>query len=130
MPAACGIDLLTLKPRDFIAKVLTIKQQGPMLEMIVQRSIKIERAKPNPMPHAERRVRSLIRRGQADTLSGFVSAFPDHFKRIEHWDAIDIVERLHFVPRKGRERVGDELSLMSHVSQASNIKPRPRRERL
>lgn len=121
------IDLFTLKPRDFLAKVLVIKQHWPTLEMIIQRSVDIENAKPRPTPNAERRIWSVVRRAFAHTLSGFASAFPDHFKRIQHWDAIDIDERLHWVPRKGCERVGDELSLMSHVSQATI---RPRRERL
>src|SRR5258708_2997555 len=48
-------DLLTLKPREFIARVLTIKQHRPMLEMIINRSIDFEAAKSNPMPSAERR---------------------------------------------------------------------------
>jgi hypothetical protein len=104
-----------------------IKQHKGILETIIQRSITIECAKPNPMPLAERRVRELIRRGQADTLSGFARAFPRQFERIKRWDCIDIDERLHWVPMK---RCVHQVGEMSHVSQASNIKPSRRRERL
>jgi hypothetical protein len=107
-------DLLTLKPREFLAKVLMIKQHGPILETITRRSIRHENAKPSPMPYAERRVRELIRRGQGDTLSVFASSFPRQFERVKVWACIDIVDTLQFVARAGHER---KLGVMSHVSQ-------------
>jgi hypothetical protein len=55
-------DLLTLKPREFAAKVLAIKQHLRILETIIQRSIDIVGRGSNRMPKAERRIRELVRR--------------------------------------------------------------------
>lgn len=95
-------DLLTLKPREFLAKVLTIKQHKLILEMIIQRSINA--MTPHPLINAERRIRSWVRRFDVDTLSGFARSFPKHFERLPHWDCIDIDETLHYVPMKRRVR--------------------------
>jgi hypothetical protein len=94
------VDLLTLKPREFAAKVLTIKDHRGILETIINRSIDIEATKSNPMPNTEKRIRTLVKRAGSDTLSGFARSFPKQFERIKHWDCIDIDERLYWVPMK------------------------------
>jgi hypothetical protein len=113
------VDLLAIKPREFAAKVLTIKQHKGILETIINRSIAIEAAKPDPLPHAERRIRSLIRRAGLDCVSGFARSFPKQFERLPHWDCIDIVEMMQWVPMK---RVCEGVGYMSHVSQAVQTK--------
>lgn len=89
-------DLLTFKPAEFFAKEIAIKDVRAILEKIVQRSIKHEVAKSNPMPHVERRIRALVRRGQCDHASVFARAFPKQFERIPHWDCIDVEDTLNW----------------------------------
>lgn len=120
-------DLFTLKPREFAAKVLTIKQHKPMLETIINRSIDIEAAKSHPMPNARMRVSALVRRAGSDTLSGFAHCFPKQFERLPHWDCIDIDETMHWVPMK---RCVQGVGNNAHVSQGLQTKPPRHRERL
>lgn len=121
------IDLARLRPREFLAKVLTIKNHRPMLETIIRRSIKAFR--PHPMMQTETRIRAKVRRDQTDTLTGFARVFPRQFERIKTWVCLDVVDDLQFTPmvRDGKHVV-DEVGEMCNVSQAPS--PRLHRERL
>jgi hypothetical protein len=116
-------DVIDIDPVAFVAKHLTAKDIGPMLEKIVQRSIKHHR--PHPMMPIESRIRGHIRRYRLDHASGFAGAFKKQFERIPHWDCIDVEDTLNWASVDVRcdKKVGELCSLLPP-------RPRPRRERL
>lgn len=83
-------DLFKLKPAEFFAKEIAIKDIKPILETIIQRSAKAYEPKSNRMPDAETRIRELVRRAGSDHASTFAKLFPYQFERVKHWDCIDV----------------------------------------
>lgn len=82
-------DLLTLKPAEFFAKEITIKDHRDILATIIQRSIDEPQA-PHPMMQTETRVRDRVRRYGLDHVSNFAYFFKKQFERIKPWDCIDV----------------------------------------
>jgi AraC-like DNA-binding protein len=81
-------DLLTLKPDQFFAKEIAIKDIRAILETIIQRSIRD--TTPHPLIRTEPHIRELVRRAGFDHASTFAHAFPKQFERVRHWDCIDV----------------------------------------
>jgi hypothetical protein len=105
-------DVIDIDPVAFVSKHLTAKEIGPMLEKIIQRSIKAIR--PHPLIRIETRVRECVRRAGFDHASRFASAFPKHFERVEHWDCIDVEETLNWASSDVQcdEKVGELCCLL------------------
>lgn len=87
-------DLLRLRPAEFFAKQIAVKDIRPIMEKIIQRSIKAHR--PHPLMPIERRIRAMFRRYRWDHASGFAGMFKKQFERIPHWDCIDVEDTLNW----------------------------------
>lgn len=105
-------DVTDIDPVAFVAKHLTAKDIGPMLEKIVRRSMKEHG--PHPMMPIESRIRGHIRRYRLDHASGFAGAFKKQFERIPHWDCIDVEDTLNWASVDVRcdKKVGELFSLL------------------
>ena len=82
-------DLLKIKPAEFFAKEIAIKDHREILATIIQRSIDKPQG-PHPMIQTETRVRDWVRRYGLDHASNFAYFFKKQFERIRHWDCIGV----------------------------------------
>ena len=90
-------DLFTLNMAQFFAKEIAIKDIRPILETIIQRSIRL--TKPHPLINTELRIRALVKRTECDHASMFARHFKYQFERIKHWDCIDVETGLFWATR-------------------------------
>ncbi|QHO73982.1 hypothetical protein ACH79_16435 [Bradyrhizobium sp. CCBAU 051011] len=116
-------DVMDIDPVAFVAKHLTAKDIGLMLEKIIQRSIKSHR--PHSMIPIERRIRAHVRRYRLDHASGFAGAFKKQFERIAHWDCIDVEPVINWASADVAcdQEVGELCSLLPP-------RPKPHKKRL
>ncbi|MBR1120864.1 hypothetical protein JQ628_04990 [Bradyrhizobium lablabi] len=116
-------NVIDIDPVAFVEKHLTAKEIGPMLEKIIQRSIRTQG--PHPMMQTERRIRALVRRMGADHASTFARAFPKQFERVAHWDCLDVEKTLNWASA--------DVACDREVGELCSLLPprrRPHRERL
>jgi hypothetical protein len=150
-------DLLNVRANDWFAKHCTVRDQTNILETITQRNIRDY--KEHPMYDVERRVRQVMHTSRMQNVTVFKKHFNRQFERLQEWECFVIRPELQWAtPNANNDEVGElrillqapqahrikrerldpiqmkrcvhQVGEMSHVSQASNIKPKRRRERL
>jgi hypothetical protein len=123
------IDLLDIKPVEFFARHVTIRDHKTFLVRKTQDLIK-NTIKDTPRPHVdiEKRVRALLRQMGVGTLTGFKKQFKRQFERLDEWACIDINDKLNWVRALGRG--GEIAHIVTSDMQTSPIRPARRRERL
>jgi hypothetical protein len=123
------LDLLDIKPREFFARHVTIRDHKTILATITQRLIEnTVRDMPNPHVDIEMRVRAILRRMGTGALTGFKKYFKRQFERLSDWDCISINEALHWVPALGRG--GEIAHIVTRHAETGPNRPARRRERL
>jgi hypothetical protein len=107
-------DVIFIDPPQFVMKHLTTKDHRPILEKIIQRSIRAVRS--HPMLDTEARIRAQVRRYGLDHTSVFARAFPKQFERVKHRDSIGVENRLNWASPYVQcdEEVGKLHCLLPH----------------
>jgi hypothetical protein len=121
-------DLLTIKPDEFFAKQIAIKDHRDVLERITQRLIRgtnKQHPTPHPLIHVERRVRAFLHRYRPgmEHVSTFARYYKKQFERLQLWDCIDIERTLNWA---SRDVVCDDKVGELHCLLSPNETDRPR----
>ena len=115
------IDLLRLDPVAFIAKQLKIADHKPILNKIVQRTLKKTiNETPNPHVDVTKRFWSILDRSHffddVRTLTGFKRMFPKAFERLKPLTVLNIAGELNWVGEMTVNMKTGKMSPLSHAT--------------